>query len=131
MLFNSYIFIFLFLPLCLLGFFLLQKRQATLAKVWLTCFSLWFYGYFNVSYLLIMLCSIVGNYGIHRMLVDTGKNISGNRYIKNIDGLDTGNKDTKGKKYARKNKIILITGVVLIQSNRKYISYYLIRIKGI
>ena len=124
MLFNSYIFIFLFLPLCLLGFYILQKRQATLAKVWLTCFSLWFYGYFNVSYLLIMLCSIVGNYGIHRVLVDTGKNISGNRYIKNIDGLDTGNKDTKGKKYARKKKIVLITGVTANLMVLFYFKYY-------
>ena len=124
MLFNSYIFIFLFLPLCLLGFYILQKKQATLAKVWLTCFSLWFYGYFNVSYLLIMLCSIVGNYGIHRMLVDTGKNISGNRYVKNIDGLDTGNKDTKGKKYAHKNKIILITGVTANLMVLFYFKYY-------
>ena len=65
MLFNSYIFIFLFLPLCLAGFYILQNRQATLAKVWLTCFSLWFYGYFNQSYLLIMVCSILGNYLIH------------------------------------------------------------------
>lgn len=124
MLFNSYIFIFLFLPLCLLGFYILQKKQATLAKVWLTCFSLWFYGYFNVSYLLIMLCSIVGNYGIHRMLVDTGKNISGNRYVKNIDGLDTGNKDTKGKKYAHKNKIILIAGVTANLMVLFYFKYY-------
>ena len=69
MLFNSYIFIFLFLPLCLVGFYSLQNRQATLAKVWLTCFSLWFYGYFNQSYLLIMICSIIGNYFMHCLIV--------------------------------------------------------------
>ena len=95
MLFNSYIFIFLFLPLCLIGFYILQKRQATLAKVWLTCFSLWFYGYFNVSYLLIMLCSIAGNYGIHRMLV-----------------------------YVRKRKTILITGVTANLAVLFYFKYY-------
>lgn len=95
MLFNSYIFIFLFLPLCLTGFYILQKRQATLAKVWLTCFSLWFYGYFNVSYLLIMLCSIAGNYGIHRMLV-----------------------------YVRKRKTILITGVTANLAVLFYFKYY-------
>ena len=72
MLFNSYIFIFLFLPLCLVGFYMLQNRQATLAKVWLTCFSLWFYGYFNQSYLLIMLCSIIGNYFFHCLIVQAG-----------------------------------------------------------
>ena len=69
MLFNSYIFIFLFLPLCLVGFYSLQNRQATLAKVWLTCFSLWFYGYFNQTYLLIMICSIIGNYFIHCLII--------------------------------------------------------------
>ena len=69
MLFNSYIFIFLFLPLCLVGFYILQNRQATLAKVWLTCFSLWFYGYFNQSYLLIMVCSIIGNYFVHCLII--------------------------------------------------------------
>ena len=71
MLFNSYIFIFLFLPLCLVGFYILQNKQATLAKVWLTCFSFWFYGYFNFSYLLIMLGSIAGNYLIHCLIVRT------------------------------------------------------------
>lgn len=73
MLFNSYLFLFLFLPLCLLGFVILRKKQATLAKVWLTCFSLWFYGYFNPSYLLLMLGSIAGNYGIHRLMVQSLK----------------------------------------------------------
>jgi len=70
MLFNSYIFIFLFLPLCLVGYYILQNRQATLAKVWLTCFSLWFYGYFNQYYLMIMICSIIGNYFAHRLIVN-------------------------------------------------------------
>lgn len=69
MLFNSYIFIFLFLPLCLVGFYSLQNRQATLSKVWLTGFSLLFYGYFNQYYLLIMIGSILGNYLIHCMIV--------------------------------------------------------------
>jgi len=69
MLFNSYIFLFLFLPLCLAGFYLLQNRSAALAKIWLTGFSFWFYGYFNPAYLLIMLCSILVNYVIHCLIV--------------------------------------------------------------
>lgn len=69
MLFNSYLFLFIFLPLCLAGFYLLKEKQATLAKVWLTCFSLWFYGYFNIFYLLIMLASICGNYLIHKEII--------------------------------------------------------------
>lgn len=65
MLFNSYIFIFLFLPLCLGGFYLFAHRGKSVpARLWLTGFSLWFYGYFNPSYLLIMICSILFNYAV-------------------------------------------------------------------
>lgn len=69
MLFNSYIFVFIFFPICLLGYYgLLHYRQDKVAKIFLTAMSLWFYGYFNVSYLLIMVGSIVVNYFFHRML---------------------------------------------------------------
>ncbi len=69
MLFNSYIFIFLFFPLCLLGFYGLRKVNSTWAKIWLTGFSLWFYGYFNIRYLYIMIFSILLNYGAYRLMV--------------------------------------------------------------
>lgn len=63
MLFNSYIFIILFLPICLAGYYLLQKKQhSEIAKVFLTGMSLWFYAYFNISYLGIILTSIAVNY---------------------------------------------------------------------
>ena len=63
MLFNSYIFILLFLPLCLIGYFGLNHfGKDTLAQVFLFGMSLWFYGYFNPSYLIIILVSILGNY---------------------------------------------------------------------
>jgi len=63
MLFNSYIFIFLFLPLTLLGWYVLNSRKwYGVAKYFLAAMSLWFYGYFNVSYLWIILASIFGNY---------------------------------------------------------------------
>lgn len=70
MLFNSYIFIFLFFPLCLLGFYGIKQKSATAAKIWLTGFSLWFYGYFNVSYLAIMICSILFNYGVYLLIMN-------------------------------------------------------------
>lgn len=70
MLFNSYIFIFLFFPLCLAGFYLLEKAGwAKAAKLWLTGFSLWFYGYFNLYYLAIMVGSILFNFLIFRGLL--------------------------------------------------------------
>ena len=69
MLFNSYIFIFLFFPLCLLGFYLLKKINAVSAKIWLIGFSLWFYGYFNIRYLCIMIFSILVNFGIYQLIM--------------------------------------------------------------
>lgn len=63
MLFNSYIFVLLFLPLCLTGYFSLNHaKKYTLAQIFLLAMSLWFYAYFNTSYLFIILSSIVLNY---------------------------------------------------------------------
>lgn len=70
-LFNSYIFVFLFFPICLLGYYgLMHFGQVRAAKAFLIAMSFWFYGYFNVAYLLIMVCSIGGNYIFHRILSD-------------------------------------------------------------
>jgi len=68
MLFNSYVFILLFFPLCLLGFYALKRTNDTWAKLWLIGFSLWFYGYFNIRYLCIMVFSIAFNYGMHCLI---------------------------------------------------------------
>lgn len=69
MLFNSYIFILLFLPLCLIGYFGLNRfHRYSLAMAFLLGMSLWFYGYFNPSYLVIIVTSIVLNYGITRLM---------------------------------------------------------------
>lgn len=69
MLFNSYIFVLLFLPLTLLGYFTLNHfHQYQLAKGYLVLMSFWFYGYFNPSYVLIILSSIVVNYILGKQL---------------------------------------------------------------
>jgi len=65
--FNSYIFILFFLPITFLGYFGLnhfEKDKA--ARIFLTVMSLWFYGYFNYSYLLIIIASIVVNFLIYK-----------------------------------------------------------------
>ena len=70
MLFNSYEFIFLFLPITLAIFFSLSKFKLTkLALVWLTISSLFFYSYWNIftpdgnpSYVLLIIFSILFNY---------------------------------------------------------------------
>ena len=66
MLFSSYIFIFMFLPIVWLGFHILKslsfKHSYTLAKLFLVLSSLYFYAYFKLEYLPILLGSIVINY---------------------------------------------------------------------
>ena len=68
MLFNSYIFIFLFLPITLIAYFGLNKlKKYKLAKFALVIASLYFYAYFNVEYLYIIVISILVNYLINRI----------------------------------------------------------------
>lgn len=62
MLFNSYSFILLFLPITLLGFFLAGRRSHMLAAAWLAAASLFFYGWWNPAYLVLLLGSITVNY---------------------------------------------------------------------
>ena len=63
MLFNSVIFIAVFLPLSLAGWYLLQKLENPVpAKLFLIGMSFWFYGYYNISYLWILLASLCFNY---------------------------------------------------------------------
>lgn len=63
MLFNSYIFIFLFLPVCAAVYFLLNRsRLVEAAKGWLVFASLFFYAYWKPVYLPLILGSMVFNY---------------------------------------------------------------------
>ena len=74
MLFNSYIFIFLFFPLCITGFYLLAGHDRdVLARIWLIGFSLWFYGFFSPAYLIIMVVSILLNYLLTQFMYRTDK----------------------------------------------------------
>lgn len=69
MLFNSYIFIFLFLPLTLLIYFFANHlKKYNLAQAFLLCASIVFYGYFNTSYVWIIVSSILLNYTISKLL---------------------------------------------------------------
>jgi len=73
--FNSYIFVLLFLPMALTGYFGLNKvKQYSLAKIFLILMSFWFYGYFNPSYLIIMLASIGLNYCLSYLMLKSNKN---------------------------------------------------------
>ena len=65
MLFNSYAFIFLFLPIMFFGYFYLtSKRLITGSKSWLVFGSLFFYSWWNIIYLPLILASMLFNYSI-------------------------------------------------------------------
>jgi len=73
MLFNSQEFIFLFLPFTfLIYFYLLSKRLTTGAKGFLVLSSLFFYSWWNISYLPLILISMLFNYSLGNSL--NGKN---------------------------------------------------------
>jgi alginate O-acetyltransferase complex protein AlgI len=64
MLFNSYEFIFLYLPIVFLGFFRIALSSHRLAALWLAASSLFFYGWWNHKFVLLLLCSISFNYAM-------------------------------------------------------------------
>lgn len=69
MLFNSYIFIFIFLPLVVIGYFLINHfKKYELAKAYLLGMSLWFYGYFNWKYVLIIVSSVLINFAFFKVM---------------------------------------------------------------
>ncbi|QSA96968.1 MBOAT family protein [Methylococcus sp. EFPC2] len=81
MLFNSYAFIFVFLPVTALGFFLLGARSARLAAGWLALASLFFYGYWSPVYVLLLLASIGFNFLAGRRLADLAGSTAGKRLL--------------------------------------------------
>ncbi|MBD5485617.1 MAG: MBOAT family protein [Lachnospiraceae bacterium] len=114
MLFNSYIFIFIFLPLTLLGWYGLNYyKKYTLANVFLAGMSLWFYGYFNVIYLAIILCSIGLNYLLSYLLTRIPTDPSGADSVQ--QAVST---------HHIWNRVGLITGIILNLGILFYFKYY-------
>lgn len=69
MLFNSYIFVLFFLPICIFGYFGLNRLgKYKAAQMFLLGMSLWFYGYASPKYLFVIIASIMINYGFYLML---------------------------------------------------------------
>ena len=62
MLFNSYEFIFVYLPVVLAGFFVLGMRRTRSAATWLVIASLAFYGYWSTAALPLLVLSACTNY---------------------------------------------------------------------
>ncbi|PLS17852.1 membrane-bound O-acyltransferase family protein [Bacillus sp. M6-12] len=98
MIFNSFEFIFLFLPTVFVVYFLLNKINFTLSKAWLLTASLFFYGWWNPIYLPLLLFSLTVNY------------IIGTRLGKMEGG--------------RKKKVLLTAGILFNVSLLGYFKYY-------
>lgn len=65
MLFNSFVFIFAFLPIVFFIYFFLNKLKLVIAsKVWLVAGSLFFYSWWNINYLPLILASLFFNYAV-------------------------------------------------------------------
>lgn len=63
MVFSSYVFIFAFLPVVLLGYYLLSHiKNSIYQRLFLIGASLFFYGFYNVKYLLLIIASMAVNY---------------------------------------------------------------------
>ncbi|WP_262695928.1 MBOAT family O-acyltransferase [Kordiimonas aquimaris] len=73
MLFNSYEFIFFFLPTTLLIFFYIgQKFSGRIALASLVTASLFFYAWWNAIYVALLIASILANYGIGTLMGEHG-----------------------------------------------------------
>ncbi len=73
MVFSSYAFIFLFLPIVLIGYFILSKlSDIKYQHIFLILASLFFYGYFNPVYLFIIISSVAINYTIGTLMKRSG-----------------------------------------------------------
>ena len=73
MLFNTYHFIFAFLPVTLLVFFALGSRgKMDLAMGWLVLASLFFYGFWNLAYVGLIVLSLLANFGFGQALIKEG-----------------------------------------------------------
>ena len=69
MLFASYNFLFIFLPIALVGYYLVAKLGAKYAVAWLVLASLAFYAVWNPAFVILLVCSIAFNFAIGRALL--------------------------------------------------------------
>lgn len=135
MLFNSYLFIFIFLPMVLILWFSLNKMKwHKTAEVFLIGMSLWFYAYFNFSYLFIIVGSCLFNFLISYFINTIQKKILNLRtediYLinKSIDdnhlNVSNQNKKIHNDTINNKNIKIKLLGIFGISVNLGILFYY-------
>src|SRR5258707_12903275 len=81
MLFNSYQFVFVFLPATLIVFFFLGRLNRLWAAAWLALASIVFYGYWSVKYVPLLLGSVPFNYACGRALSRRAQTAGGHRLL--------------------------------------------------
>ena len=69
MLFASYNFLFIFLPIALVGYYLVAKLGADYAVAWLVLASLAFYAVWKPTFVILLVCSIAFNFVIGRAML--------------------------------------------------------------
>ncbi len=70
MIFNSYSFIFIFLPIAFIGFFLISRFNKTYGISWLGFVSLFFYSYWSLYSLPVLITSILMNFYFGKKIND-------------------------------------------------------------
>lgn len=68
MLFNSSVFVFIFMPVVLVGYFLIAKKSHQGALAWLAGASIFFYAYWSIKALPVLVVSIGVNYWFGTLL---------------------------------------------------------------
>lgn len=102
MVFSSYEFVFVFLPLVLIGYYLLSRTKSFLWQhMLLVLASLFFYAYFNVRYLFIIIVSIIINYALSQLI-----------------------KASLLQESERKKKFFLVLGIIFNIGMLGYFKYY-------
>lgn len=116
MLFNSYIFIFVFLPIVMLGFYLIGQYSHAGSTLWLTTASLFFYSWWDFHYLGILLASIIFNYAAGFLIFQ--RNIFQLNLNLNLN-LSSRLKNRISSKISPKNFLIIAIGI-----NLAFLAYF-------
>ena len=74
MVFSSVEFIFIFLPICLIGYYLISKKHRTARNAFLLVMSLAFYAAGEPKFVAVMVASIVINYGMALLIASAEGN---------------------------------------------------------
>ena len=106
MIFNSYIFILLFMPLAVMGYFALNKycggKNGQVGLWWIFGLSLIFYAYDIPAFLILLLVNITVNYGISQVITNLKR---------------------KKEKSVSQQKILLVSGIILNLVPLAYFKY--------